>query len=78
MYKIPTIVTLDILYYLPDHSSILNEFIWQTEDIAPEYQRVHKFLLYWQKNIDAVIQEILICDSTNRKWRSVEFDLKLQ
>lgn len=77
MLRIPTLVTLDIFYYMPDHSSIINEFVWQTEDIAPEYQRVHKFLLHWQKNIDAVIQEILMCDTRTRKWRTVELDLKL-
>jgi uncharacterized protein Usg len=62
---------------MPDHTSILNEFVWQTEDFAPEYQRIHKFLLYWQKNIEAVIQEILICDSTDRKWRNLDIDFKM-
>jgi uncharacterized protein Usg len=77
MFRSSTLVTLDIFYYIPDYSSIINEFVWQTEDVAPEYHRVHKFLLYWQKNIDAVIQEILICDANTRKWRTVDFDLKM-
>ena len=77
MFRKPSLITLDIFYYMPDHTSILNEFVWQTEDFAPEYQRIHKFLLYWQKNIEAVIQEILICDSTDRKWRNLDIDFKL-
>ncbi len=74
--RIPTIVTIDIFYYMPDHSMILNEFIWQTEDVAPEYTRVHKFLNFWKNNIKATIQEILMCESTTGTWRSVDFDLK--
>lgn len=72
-----SIVTLDIFYYIPKHT-IIQEFVWQTEDISPEYKRIHKFLQYWQKNIDAAVQEILMCDSFDNKWRSVNFDLKLQ
>lgn len=54
------IITLDILYYMPDRPSIVQEFIWQTEDHIPELFRVHKFLNYWKDNIDAVIKEILM------------------
>lgn len=53
-----SIATVNIIYYLPDYSSVLNEFIWQTSDIPPEFFRVHKFLNYWRLNIDAVIKEV--------------------
>ena len=55
-----TIVTLNVLYWMPDYTHILQEFIWQTADVRPEYPRVHKFLNYWHDNIDAVIEEIEI------------------
>ena len=42
---------------LPKYSSAV---IWQTDDVRPEYPRVHKFLNYWHDNIDAVIEEIEI------------------
>ena len=31
-----SIVTLNILYWMPDYEDILQEFIWQTNDIRPE------------------------------------------
>ena len=37
-----------------------SSFIWQTDDVRPEYPRVHKFLNYWHDNIEAVIEEIEI------------------
>ncbi|MDP7367018.1 MAG: hypothetical protein QGH83_07140 [Candidatus Pacebacteria bacterium] len=58
-----TIVTLSILYWMPDYKHILQEFIWQTADVRPEYPRVHRFLNYWHDNIESVISEIYIADS---------------
>ena len=58
-----TIVTLNILYWLPDYTHILQEFTWQTLDVKPEYPRVHRFLNYWHDNIEAVISEVNIADN---------------
>ena len=55
-----TIVTVSVFYWMPDYQNILQQFIWQTDDVRPEYPRVHKFLNYWHDNIDAVIEEIEI------------------
>ena len=55
-----TIVTVNVLYWMPDYQNILQQFIWQTDDVRPEYPRVHKFLNYWHEHIDAVIEEIEI------------------
>ena len=58
-----TIVTINVLYWMPDYNHILQEFIWQTADISPEYPRVHRFLNYWHDNIEAVISEVNIADN---------------
>ena len=58
-----TIVTINVLYWMPDYTHILQEFIWQTADISPEYPRVHRFLTYWHDNIEAVISEVNIADN---------------
>ncbi len=58
-----SIVTVDILYWMPDYNNVLQEFVWQTSDIVPEYPRVHRFLNYWQENIEAVISEVRIADA---------------
>ena len=51
-------VLIRIYYYLPDHSSLVQEFMCGTMDIIPEYPRINKFLNYWHENIDAVIASI--------------------
>ena len=63
MIKRKSIVTINILYWMPDYTNILQEFIWQTNDINPDYPRVHKFLGFWYDNIEAVISEVRFADS---------------
>lgn len=52
------LTTLRIYYYMPDHASLIQEFLWQTLDLPPEFRRVHKFLNYWKSNIIVPIKEI--------------------
>ena len=52
------LTTAEVLYYMPDHPKLLQSFMWQTLDVAPEYPRVHSFLQYWRKEIQAVIHSV--------------------
>ena len=52
------LTTAEVLYYMPDHPKLLQSFMWQTLDIAPDYPRVHSFLDYWRKEICAVIHSV--------------------
>jgi uncharacterized protein Usg len=70
--KRKSIVTLNILYWMPDYTNILQEFIWQTNDINPDYPKVHKFLNFWYNNIEAVISEVRLADSYETGYRSVK------
>ncbi|MGC1301139.1 MAG: protein usg [Caulobacteraceae bacterium] len=54
------LTTAEILYYMPDHPGLLQRFLWQTLDIAPEFPRVHRFLNFWSREIDAVIHSVAI------------------
>ena len=61
--KRKTLVTLNIFYWMPDYENILQQFVWQTMDVKPKYPRIYRFLDYWHNNIDAVMNEVIICDS---------------
>jgi uncharacterized protein Usg len=52
------LATAEVLYYLPDHPSLLQSFVWQTLDLAPAYPRLHRFLEFWRREIDAVIHSV--------------------
>jgi len=63
------LATIHIYYYRPDYVNFIQEFIWQTEDIVPNYPRTHKFLWHWKNNIKVPIQSIEIthCDFFGKK-----------
>jgi uncharacterized protein Usg len=53
-----TLTTAEVLFYMPDHPSLLQSFTWQTLDLAPRYPRVHQFLEFWRREIEAVIHSV--------------------
>ena len=54
------LTTAEVLYYMPDHPKLLQSFMWQTLDVAPEYPRVHRFLEHWRREIQAVIHSVTL------------------
>jgi len=67
------IVLVNVTYYRPDFRSILQEFLWQTEDFVPEIPRVHKYLNHWKNNIDAVIKEVHVSIGNESHCRVTDF-----
>jgi uncharacterized protein Usg len=65
------LVTVSVLYYLPDHPSLINEFLWQTMDLGPKYPRIGQFLDFWRREIDATIKEVMISGSRSLAPRMV-------
>ena len=54
------LTTAEVLYYMPDHPALLQTFLWQTLDEAPDYPRIQRFLDFWRREIDAVIHSVAI------------------
>jgi uncharacterized protein Usg len=52
------LTTAEVIYYMPDHPTLLQSFLWQTLDLPPEFPKVHKFLIFWRREIDAVIHSV--------------------
>jgi uncharacterized protein Usg len=52
------LATANILYHLPDHPGLLQSFVWQFYDDAPDYPRLVKFLDYWVAEIDGIIHSV--------------------
>ena len=57
------LTTAEVLYYIPDHPALLQSFTWQTLDLAPEFPRIHRFLDFWRREIDAVIHSVSVTAS---------------
>ncbi len=55
--------TVEIIYRLPDYPSLLQTFIWQYLDLAPDYPELRKFLDFWEKNIDGALHSVSVMSS---------------
>ena len=63
-------VVLRVYYWMPDYNNILQEFMWQLNDVVPEYPRIHRFLNHWHENIEAVIETGEVSHGRTEKART--------
>ncbi len=54
------LTTAEITYRLPDHPSVLQIFVWQKLDLAPEYPELQRFLEFWETNLDGPIHSVRV------------------
>jgi uncharacterized protein Usg len=54
------LTTAEILYHLPDHPRLLQTYVWQDLDLAPEYPVLHKFLEFWDRELDGKVHSVRV------------------
>ncbi len=54
------LTTAEILYRLPDHPAVLQSYIWQDLDLAPDFPVLRKFLTFWTRNLDGKLYEVRV------------------
>jgi uncharacterized protein Usg len=57
------LTTAEILYHLPDHPAVLQSYIWQDLDIAPRYPVLHKFLAFWERELDGKLHSVRVASA---------------
>lgn len=74
------LTTAEILYHMPDHPGLLQSFVWQHYDLAPQFPALHRFIDFWHEKIEGALHSIAY---THRKliapneWRNVSGELVL-
>lgn len=57
------LTTAEVIYYMPDAPALLQRFMWQTLDLAPEFPRVRQFLEFWRREIEATIHSVTVASA---------------
>lgn len=52
------LTTAEMFYGMPDHPSVLNSFIWQDYDLAPDHTRLLSFIDYWRYEIEGPLHSV--------------------
>jgi uncharacterized protein Usg len=74
------LTTARILYRMPDHPSVLQEFIWQTYDLAPEFPELSRFVTFWKEKIEGPLHSVTYAHQRligPNEWRRVDGEFRL-
>ncbi|CAA9403593.1 MAG: Usg protein [uncultured Rubellimicrobium sp.] len=68
------LTTAELFYRMPDYRNVLNSFVWQDYDLAPDHPKLFEFIEFWQREIEGPLHSVRF---THRKmispgeWRNV-------
>ena len=74
------LTTAELFYRMPDYQHVLNSYIWQEYDLAPDHPRLFEFIEFWQTKLDGPLHSVQF---THRKmlssgeWRNVQGEFTL-
>lgn len=54
------LTTAEILYHFPDHPALLQSYIWQEFDLAPQFPTLKKFMTFWDRELDGKIHSVKV------------------
>lgn len=54
------LTTAEIIYHLPDHPHLLQTYVWQDYDLAPQFPILHQFLDFWRRELDGPLHSITL------------------
>ncbi|NEI38513.1 aspartate-semialdehyde dehydrogenase [Rhizobium leguminosarum] len=69
-----------ILYRMPDFESVLQSYVWQDYDLAPDFPEMHRFLDFWQSKLDGPLHSVRYSHQRligPNEWRRVTGQLLL-
>lgn len=75
------LTTAEIIYHLPDHPGLLQTFVWQTMDIAPDFPALRAFLDFWERKIEGRLHSVTVAGAKvldGGTWRAADAELRLQ
>ncbi|HET9146535.1 MAG TPA: usg protein [Acetobacteraceae bacterium] len=66
------LTTAEILYHMPDHPGVLQSYIWQELDLAPEFPSLRKFLEFWARELEGKVHSVRVASAeliTPGRWQ---------
>jgi uncharacterized protein Usg len=58
------LTTAEILYHLPDHPALLQTFLWQDFDLAPQFPVLRRFLDFWSRSLDGKLHSVKVASAS--------------
>src|SRR5665213_4309232 len=74
------LTTASILYRMPDFPAMLQTFVWQQYDVAPDFPELQRFLKFWEREIEGSLYSVTVAHHqllTQREVRSAAAEFAL-
>jgi uncharacterized protein Usg len=74
------LTTAHILYRMPDFTSVLQTYLWQDYDLAPDFPQMRKFLDFWEKKLDGALHSVRYSHKRligPNEWRRIDGEIVL-
>lgn len=52
------LTTAEFFYRMPDYRNVLNTFVWQDYDLAPDHPRLFQFIEFWKEEIEGPLHSV--------------------
>lgn len=52
------LTTAEFFYHMPDYTHVLNSYVWQDYDLAPDHKKLFEFVEFWQAKIDGPLHSV--------------------
>ena len=52
------LTTAEFFYHKPDYPHVLNTFVWQDYDLAPDHPKLFQFVEFWQDEIEGPLHSV--------------------
>ncbi|EFM56732.1 usg protein [Brucella inopinata] len=74
------LTTAKVFYHMPDHPHLLQLFVWQDYDFAPEFPVLNHFIEFWQREIEGPLHSVSYTHFRllgASDWRNVQGEIVL-
>ncbi len=68
------LTTAEMFYRMPDYRNVLNTFIWQDYDLAPDHPNLFRFIEFWQDEIEGPLHSVRFVHRkriSSGEWRNI-------
>ena len=69
------LTTARIFYGMPDYPEILQEYVWQEYDVAPEFPVLQRFLVFWKRELAGPLHSVQVAHKrliSVNDWKRVD------
>lgn len=66
------LTTAQIIYRVPDHLELLQEFVWQDYDLFPSFPSLTRFLAFWEEELEGPLHSVTVAHALLIRPRDLE------